>query len=482
MQARGPLEFPRSNVAVKTLAVLMVVCVGLLPSGCGPGETASESKSPHVPEKSPPDKPAAKLPPPKPPLDKRVYGEFKLAEWDARLKNLDPSGPDGRAAVDGLLALVSDDDVPLTVRRRVAFKLGLIGQNAVARRQAGAAEKKSAKTFGELLTKHANGNRPEDAAVIHFSTKVVRMLGAAGAPATAPLAALAKDAHKPIEMRVGALEALAQIGIADPQAVDTIIKMLDPPRKLGVNRFDRLQLRREAAQGVAIIGPPAYVAVPHLLRCVNDPDTELQRFALQALGVMGSRATPAGINVLLQNLRVPAAPEVGDAAVDALARIGPEVVPQLTALLDPESDADADDKARAARALAKMGQPDPAGPLTAGVPERSGFQTLAAEHPAAKTALRALDAALDDPDPRVRISAAEAIWRISGKTTSPAAALVLELESPRREVRMQAVRLFKKLGPKAKSAAPGLKRLLSHKNGNVRRAAGAALRAIQPNG
>ncbi|MFQ5731052.1 MAG: HEAT repeat domain-containing protein, partial [Planctomycetaceae bacterium] len=236
--------------------------------------------------------------------------------------------------------------------------------------------------------------------------------------------------------------------------VRSLAREATPHRDAGVSRRDRLLLRRTAVDGIAAIGPNAYASVPQLLRCAKDPDTELQRKSLIALGAMGSLATPAGINQLVDTLRSGDAPEVRDAAVEGLSTVGADAVPQLMAILDPDKEIDADDKARAALALGKMG-------------------------PIAKDALEVLDSALDDEDPWVRINAAEAIWRISGQTTSPASALVLELESPDRQVRIRAVRLFTTLGPRAKSAEPALKRLLTHKRGRVRRAATMALRAIQ---
>ncbi|MFQ5735031.1 MAG: hypothetical protein ACE5KM_24115, partial [Planctomycetaceae bacterium] len=203
-----------------------VPLIALLWIGCGPAEVSPDAKSPSLPGKTVDEKPVPKPPPPKPPLDRRVYGNFKLAEWEARLKDVDPRSRDGRASADGLIALIRDDDVPIVTRQRAAFKLAQIGREAVGRKRIGPAEAKSATLFAELLGMQAGSDDHDDVIVALFSLKALRMLGPAAKPATGRLISVLKDRKTPINQRAGALEALAQIGVADPQAVQAVIGML----------------------------------------------------------------------------------------------------------------------------------------------------------------------------------------------------------------------------------------------------------------
>lgn len=374
------------------------------------------------------------------PVEKRRYGGQTIAEWTTRIKNIDPKGPDGIAAVDGLTALVRDEEVPLVLRHRAAITLGRIGPPAQS----------AVPVFVELLQKHGTSSAPQDRAIVLFSLKALELLGPAAQEAAPLLLNIATNTQQPVTHRASALEALARIGSANPLAVKGVIDMLTRRREAGEDRRDYLLLKRLAADGIAIIGPAAYVAVPQLIRGTRYPDAEVRRKCALALGSMGRRGQQAVIP-LAELLTEDDVPAVRDAAGEALALIGPPALPALQKLLKDEN---AEVRARAALSLGKMGA-------------------------AARPAVEDLDFALDDDDGWVRIRAAEALWRITGKTDSLVPALIEELKNPQRQIRMQAYRLFKELGPKARSAEFALKRLLSDRRGYVRSAATKALRVIQ---
>jgi len=117
--------------------------------------------------------------------------------------------------------------------------------------------------------------------------------------------------------RLAAERALARMG---PQAVPTLRAQLarrDPflapafrkmepylPRWAWRRLFlllkpDEIELRRkQAAQGLGLIGPPASVAVPDLIRALSDANPTLPPAASQALARIGMDAVPALTNAL----------------------------------------------------------------------------------------------------------------------------------------------------------------------------------------
>jgi HEAT repeat protein len=423
--------------------VLPFVFASLVLAGCTGEPGDSSPKSPQVPAKKPSVEPGAqKKPatPKKPPLEKRQYGGRRLADWVEDLNTIDPKGPAGAAAVDGLIALVRDVDVPLPTRIRAAVTMGRVGRRA----------EKSVPVFVEFLKQRAEPRDPNRHAELMFSLKALTMLGPTAKSATPELIRLVRNSDWTVYVRAAAMEALARIGPADPKAVAAIISMLTYRGDEGVSIADRLFLRRFAADAIAIIGPDAYIAIPRLRTCLRDNDPEVRRRAALALGAMKGKGRD-GIGLLVDALLRDPSNDVKDAAADALALLGPLALPELRKLMKVD---DAEAKARAALSLGKIGPP-------------------------AKDALPDLDFALDDDDGWVRINSAEAIWLISGNVDKAAAAMVEELRNPNRQIRIKAYRFFKKLGPKAKSAEIALQRLLENKRGEVRTAASKALQAVR---
>ena len=94
-----------------------------------------------------------------------------------------------------------------------------------------------------------------------------------------------------------ALDALGRIG--EP-AVPALTRLLRSP--------DR-ELRDQAAQTLARIGPDADEAVPDLLAALDDPDEDVRRSVIRALGQIGpaaADAVPALLGVIQQGKAQPA--------------------------------------------------------------------------------------------------------------------------------------------------------------------------------
>jgi HEAT repeat protein len=86
---------------------------------------------------------------------------------------------------------------------------------------------------------------------------------------------------------------------------------------------------------------------------------------------------------------------------------------------------------------------------------------------------------LDDDDCVVRVRAAEALWKIE-RHPRAFPQLVAELRSNISWAQLNAANAIGRIGPPAKEAVPALVELLTQRNFDVRRAAAAALKAVDP--
>jgi len=57
----------------------------------------------------------------------RVYGTYRLIDWQARLSSLDPKSTEALDSIPALIAIISDARLPADVRRPFAVTLGRIG-------------------------------------------------------------------------------------------------------------------------------------------------------------------------------------------------------------------------------------------------------------------------------------------------------------------------------------------------------------------
>jgi HEAT repeat protein len=185
-------------------------------------------------------------------------------------------------------------------------------------------------------------------------------------------------------VRPHAIKILAMIGPEASEAVPALIETL---------RDADDETRREVQFALASIGPAAAPAVPELTESLESENEEVQYSAVYALGRIGEQAKDACPNLLKLLGREEEFPRI--AAVWALTRIDPgrpEIIetglPILTEALQSDRDLL---RAEAASTLAEIGE-------------------------AARPALPALRAALNDPSPSVRQAAETALERIeSGK-------------------------------------------------------------------
>jgi HEAT repeat protein len=160
-------------------------------------------------------------------------------------------------------------------------------------------------------------------------------------------------------------------------------------------------------------------------------------------------------------------------AAAALARVGPDAVPELVKGLADESDAV---KGGSALALGLMGAQARAAAdaLAKSLADRSAVLRFAAAQalgrigPAAKTAAPALRKALADDDASVRVEAASALWRVADDNKG-VEALVRCLGEDDVAVVRAAVAALREMGADARDAADALKKVAQEDESILRR-------------
>jgi HEAT repeat protein len=176
-------------------------------------------------------------------------------------------------------------------------------------------------------------------------------------------------------------------------------------------------------------------------------------------------------------------------AAKALGNIGlesPAVLPELLRLL--EKDADAGVRTEAARALGKIGEGAAAArrAITAVLRDTGGGDALRAAAawalarvaPSAPATAAALSAAANDRSGHVGVCAAEALWKVSGKSSDAVLALAARLDDL--AVRHAAAHALYRIGPEAKGALPALLAAAKTKDRLFRQSVIMALRKIDP--
>ncbi|MGE3809073.1 MAG: HEAT repeat domain-containing protein [Gemmataceae bacterium] len=266
-------------------------------------------------------------------------------------------------------------------------------------------------------------------------------LGSIDAPAAvaALRAALHDDSY--IVRRIAA-EALGKLGKSARPAAGGLIEAAQDPDA---------RVRVQAARALGQIDPPVAAALPVLLKLAqHDVDVTTRAAALTALGALGDQAAPA-IPVLIACLGQPATPEAdtGEAARHSLERLGSAAVPALLAACASEQPRT---RSGAARTLGAMGE-------------------------IARPGLPALEKLRGDAEPIVRVHAAAALWKLTGKAED----LDLLIEVLRGEdvpARAEALVLLGDLGERGAPAVEAMRACLQAQDETTRRLAAETLPRI----
>jgi HEAT repeat protein len=217
--------------------------------------------------------------------------------------------------------------------------------------------------------------------------------------------------------------AVAQLWINVPsvRAADPGPTQITTEHWLEQLKHGSFEVRTAAADALGVIGPAAAVAVPDLVRALNDEHVEVHWYALDALGRIGEPASSAvpAIALVLANLR-----------------------------------RDRYSRSMAARALGLLGTHNDA-------------------------AAAALTAQLAATDGNVRVESALALWRVSHDPRATAV-LVEVVGAEDDESAFRACMALAQIGRPAKPGTTALLAALSRPNADVRRGAAEALGQIGP--
>jgi HEAT repeat protein len=162
-------------------------------------------------------------------------------------------------------------------------------------------------------------------------------------------------------------------------------------------------------------------SAPSIQGALSDPDPSVQ---VQAIRAMAHFRGEGALRLILAKVESPST-AVRDAAIDSLARFGPEAEPALRSLYRQGSE---ETRAAAVRALGAVGTYDALGLVRSALRDRS----VLVRYYACRTLGEAVDTAsgpalvqmLSDPDPTVREAAVEACARMTGALEVPLFALL----------------------------------------------------------
>ena len=280
------------------------------------------------------------------------------------------------------------------------------------------------------------------------------------------------EATKNPQTAYSACLALGQIGAVAAPAVPALVQLLGG---------EGGELRREAALSLGAIGPGAEAAVPSLIKLLEDPDYGVRLGAVFAVGRIGPAAKAA--DAALQKLAMTNPPALLRALlVWAMARVKPEdkAMTRKAVSILCESMRSQEPRVRAT-ALRGLGDlhtvPDVIVPamkrlLDEGPTEvRDDALTVLAS--VGEPAVPALTAALQQSD--VRLRAIEMLGRLGPKAAPAAGALVGLLKSDDPVTCREALRAIGAIGPAARSGVPAITKALRDRDITVRYTACLAL-------
>jgi HEAT repeat protein len=234
--------------------------------------------------------------------------------------------------------------------------------------------------------------------------------------------------------------------------------------------------RRKAANTLGLVGADAKTAVPALVESLKDPDPQVRGTAARALAAIGPPAVPA----LLKAAESSPDRSVCSLAYLALGESRPADAEALRALVAALKDPEKEVRAAAAFALARLGDGAVA-PLRQALRTKDASAALALGQigqPAVNAAIPDLVAAMNDDDKELRIAVHHALVKI-GPPAVPALAAALARADLRGWYSITVA--LGKIGPDARPAAvPALNAGLSHEEKGVRILAANALAKIDP--
>ncbi len=403
-----------------------------------------------------------------------------LADPDLQVRNaaawaLNSVGPQARPAIPALAAMVRAD------RGRAAqaafTALGSIGASALPALLEFLADPDPTRRQGAAqaiarIGPEAKAAMPALMARLDDPAREVRWAVAMA------LAAIVREAIDPLtqalrhnspRVRGTAARALGHMreraGPAAPALIDALFQAqpFDDPAPSSPNPADDENREEPPPQGIyAVLKDMGETAIPALVGRLRGRDREARVQAMRALGYYDSWENPGqAISLLLEDL---ADRDVRLEAVEALGKVAWGNREAIVRLIDGLKDPDPAFRAKAAEALGRVGW--------------ENQEALGGATPALG-AVAPLMAALKDPDPRVRRCAAAALGDIGSESRRARPDLVRLLEDHDPEVRLAALRSFRRIGVPM-DARETIQRLMKGPDPRFRRVGEALLHGMAP--
>ncbi len=351
--------------------------------------------------------------------------------------------------VSGWIKLLKDKDPEH--RATAAWRLAELGDKAVA-------------AIPDLITTLSDKRPGEDRrALVNRSIGQIASLALVSiGPKAIPALNDAILTNPEKAIRIGAASTLIEFlekGIEDEAIPSALTK---------ATRDSDQEVRRLTVHGLGVSGPKAKLALPQLIEILKSDPWEWVRFeAATSLGLIDPSS-----QTVIRNLTDALKDQSGDvssAAARALGNLGVSAkssVPALVRALDDTRD----------RTLPLT--PDFFGTRALRCDVAEALGQIGIEAKAAIPPLRT--ALVKDRNPDMRVSTAQALFRIDPKDEGAMRAIIMELEVKGEETMgpIAAIEALSALGPKARAAVPALRRSLSHDDSSIRIYAAGALAEI----
>lgn len=384
-------------------------------------------------------------------LPRNVETELRRATAVALRRIAEDAGPEVRmVSVQALARLMEDPDPGVQLaatsylhrlnpqaHSAVPQLTKLLSARSIEARRAGI----------EALSKMDRAAAPATAAMIRTLGDADSGVRAAAAAALGNLGKLARDAQPALRraardqnplVRVRAAEALWHVDHQDAQGLFVLATEL---------YCDDPMIQTECLESLRKIGKPARLAAPAVIAALRHTDVPARKAEIDLLGGLLGRSPTSVATEAAACLSVLLADAVNDETAQA-------AVSALAKLLRSQA---VSDHRQAASALESIGA-------------------------AAASVKSAVESALNDPDVRVRIYAAQAFFKIGGPAQRVLA--VLDAEMKNRQIdrfdRWAAARALGEMGAAAETAVPTLVAALADPSHVVREAAANALFALGP--
>jgi HEAT repeat protein len=368
-------------------------------------------------------------------------------------------GPAAKAAVPHLAKLERREEPEVRLQAMVA--LGQIGPDA--------------KPAVPIIVKTLQSDKSDG---VRYAAAFA--LGQIGASDKQTRAALLKGVEDDDAfLQVVSAWALARVAKDDKQAQDKATTVI-----LNGLTAEKVDVRRAAARALAEINPSPEVVAPKLVKAIQDNDAAVIGNAVDALASLGPKIVPRITNNALKNK------DLQLYAVRVLAKIGPDAKEAAPALAEALKDADGEYRREIQFVLGGLGADS-----APAVPElikslasdddhvrNSAIYALGKIGPAAKAAAPELRKMLSGGDDFVRFAATWALVRIDASDAKLVATavpmLVKGLSDERPVIRAESAATLGELGAAAKSALPELKKAAADSDSSVSEAAKQAVDEI----